>query len=405
MLERHGRLSSSLLLITAATTIAGCGPTREPETDGTIALVSGKLQHIAATDEATKSSVCAENFCEPNYVYTANFGRSRPSPPARPPVPAPSPTRTPGTPPPQPYEQLDYSREVLRVPDAWNYGVGSTDIIVAVVDTGVDYTHPDLRNNVWRNEREANGRPGVDDDGNGYVDDVYGWDFVRNRANADDDNRHGTHCAGIIGAERNGIGVVGINQRVRIMPLKFLSASGSGDTMSAIRAIDYAVANGARVISNSWGGGGYSSLLNEAIQRAISRGIHVVAAAGNESNDNDSRATYPANYPGVLSVASTDQSDGLSYFSNYGPKSTFIAAPGSGILSTVPGGFYESLSGTSMAAPQVSGAIAVALSVNPEATMSQIRSTLCGSARKILTSRAGCGRMDVAEFVRSVATL
>ena len=273
------------------------------------------------------------------------------------------------------------SELILRVPDAWNLSVGSEDVVVAVVDTGVDYTHPDLRSNIWRNTREANGRAGVDDDGNGYVDDVYGWDFANSRPNAFDDNKHGTHCAGIIGAEKNGIGTIGINQKVRIMPLKFLAGNGSGDTRAAIQAIDYAVANGARVISNSWGGGGYSSLLNDAIQRAIARGVYVVAAAGNESNDNDARPTYPAGYPGVISVASSDQSDGLSYFSNFGSRSVFIAAPGSSIYSTVPGGSYEQLSGTSMATPQVSGAIALALSLNRGVGRGQMLDALCGSAR------------------------
>jgi len=399
MLERQGRLSSFLIIASAL--ISGCGPgTGDPESRGTIAVVAGKIQQTEATEKAT---VCADNFCEPNYVYTVNFGRTRPEPPAQ--QPTPTPTRNPGQSPAQPYEQMDYSRDILRVPDAWNLSVGGEDIVVAVVDTGVDYTHPDLRNNMWKNLKEANGRPGVDDDGNGYVDDVFGYDFARNRPNGDDDNKHGTHCAGIIGAERNGIGVVGINQKVKIMPLKFLDANGSGDTVAAIKAIDYAVANGARVISNSWGGGGYSSLLNDAIQRAIAKGVYVVAAAGNESNDNDARATYPANYAGVISVASSDQADSLSYFSNYGPKSTFIAAPGSSIYSTVPGGYYEQLSGTSMAAPQVSGAIALALSVNRNVTRPQMLDALCGSARKILTNRAGCGRMDVAELVRRVSRI
>jgi len=398
MVERQGRWTSFLLVVAAG--VSGCGLGREPETRGTLAVVGGKVVQV---QESEKATVCDENFCEPNYIYTVNFGRTRPQPPA--PVPAPSPTRTPGPVPPQPYEQLDYSREILRVPDAWNLSVGSDEIVVAVVDTGVDYTHPDLRNNIWRNLKEASGRTGVDDDGNGYVDDIYGWDFVNNRPNAFDDNKHGTHCAGIIGAEKNGIGTVGINQKVKIMPLKFLAANGSGDTRAAIQAIDYAVANGARVISNSWGGGGFSSLLNDAIQRAIAKGIFVVAAAGNESNDNDSRPTYPAGYAGVISVASSDQSDGLSSFSNYGPRSVFIAAPGSSIYSTVPGGSYEQLSGTSMATPQVSGAIALALSVNRGATRGQMLDALCGSARKILTNKAGCGRMDVAELLRRVSQI
>ncbi|MEN9722073.1 MAG: hypothetical protein RJB38_59 [Pseudomonadota bacterium] len=382
---------------------AGCA-SKEPASRGTIALIDGKVQSL---EEAQVSQVCADHFCEPNYLYSANFGRTRPSPPRNPPpaTPPSNSPRPPGQIPPQPLEQLDYSREIMMVPDAWNMSVGADDIVVAIVDTGIDYTHPDLRNNLWRNEREAAGTTGVDDDGNGYVDDIYGWDFVRNRPNGDDDNKHGTHCAGIIGAGYNGFGVIGINHRVKLMPLKFLDFQGSGDTTAAIRAIDYAVANGARVISNSWGGGGYSQLLNDAIQRAIARGVYVVAAAGNEKNDNDARPTYPANYAGVISVGSTDASDELSFFSNYGSKTVFIAAPGSNIFSTTPGGNYESLSGTSMAAPQVSGAIALGLSVKRQLSRELFLQVLCDSAEKRLLDRSSCGRMNVSRFVRGLASL
>ncbi|MBU6376538.1 MAG: S8 family serine peptidase [Bdellovibrionales bacterium] len=380
MMERHGR---HILILAIIGIGSGCGVAREPDSRGTLAVIDGKVQQVSEKEKAT---ICSENFCEPNYVYSVSFGRTRPEPPRT--NPAPNPVRTPGATPAQPYEQLDYSRQILRVPDAWNMSVGTDDIVVAVIDTGVDYTHVDLRNNIWRS-----------------ADGSYGFDFVGNRANAYDDNKHGTHCAGIIGAEKNGIGVVGVNQRVKIMPVKFMDSRGSGDTMAAIKAIDYAVANGAKVISNSWGGGGYSSLLNDAIQRAIAKGVYVVAAAGNEANDNDSRATYPANYPGVISVASTDQNDELSVFSNFGSKNVFIAAPGSSINSSVPGGYYESMSGTSMAAPQVAGAIALALSVNRNITRAQMMDALCSGATKILTNKTVCGRMDVAQLVANVARL
>jgi subtilisin family serine protease len=275
-------------------------------------------------------------------------------------------------------------------------------VIVAVIDSGVDYNHPDLKKNIWSNTAERFGRTGVDDDSNGYVDDVYGWDFANNRPNAMDDNNHGTHCAGIIGAERNGVGVIGISPKVRIMPLKFLAANGSGDLYSALLALRYATRMGARVISNSWGGGGYSQLMSQVIQEAVSRGVLVVAAAGNAASDNDAQPTYPANYPGVISVASSDPIDAMSGFSNYGSTSVMVAAPGSQVLSTIPGSKLAAYSGTSMAAPQVSGALALALSVAPSASVEELKDRLCSTSVRILTDQTRCGRMDVAAFVASM---
>jgi subtilisin family serine protease len=286
--------------------------------------------------------------------------------------------------------------------EAWKISKGTRNVIVAVVDTGVEVSHRDLANNIWTNERERNGRAGVDDDGNGFVDDVFGWDFANNRPNGLDDNMHGTHCAGIIGAEQNGIGIIGITQNVRIMPLKFLDVSGSGSTDAAVNAINYAVAMGANVISNSWGGGGRSELLDQAIQRAIRAGIIVVAAAGNDSSNNDSVASFPANYSGVIAVASTDQRDNLSSFSNFGVNRVAIAAPGTQILSTVLNGNWNVLSGTSMATPQVAGAIALAMSARPGLPVDLHRQALCNSARKILLNRVACGRLDVNNYLNEV---
>ena len=398
--------------IAAAFVLSACGSKKEVETRGTIAEVDGRVRVLSANEI---KSVCENNFCEPNYVYHASFGRKSPQlpPPAQPaPVPVPSPPPVQPEPNPTPIgggptipETLDYSRQILRMEQAWLTAKGSRNVIVAVVDTGIEVNHPDLVNNIWRNETEAAGRAGVDDDGNGFVDDVYGWDFANNRPNGIDDNRHGTHCAGIIGAELNGIGVVGVAQRVRMMPLKFLDRNGSGTTDAAVAAINYAVANGAKIISNSWGGGGRSELLNQAIQNAINRGVIVIAAAGNDSSNNDSTATYPANYSGVLAVASTDQFDRLSSFSNFGTRLVEIAAPGSNILSTVTRGSWAELSGTSMATPQVAGAMALALSIRPGASFSQLRGALCSSAQKILLNSVGCGRMDVNSFLQTVQNL
>lgn len=388
--------------------ISSCADSKKdnPESRGTLVKKDGKISVLSNENPDVVKKVCESAQCEPNYVYYASFGKRR-NPPQNPPPVTPTPTPRP-TPIPQPtpdprVELQDYSRAILEVKKAWEKSEGSREIIVAVVDTGVDVRHPDLANNIWFNEQEMKGSAGVDDDKNGFVDDVYGWDFANNRANAFDDNLHGTHCAGIIGAEVNGIGTVGINQRVRIMPLKFLDSTGSGSTDAAIEAIDYAVANGAQVISNSWGGGGASSFLNEAIQKAISKGIYVVAAAGNEAANNDFTGSFPANFLGVISVGSSDENDQLSSFSNFGARSVFIAAPGSRIYSTFPGGSYGFLSGTSMATPQVAGALALALSVNKDLPMKQVKSLLCGSSSRILLDRVQCGRMNVGSFISEIS--
>ena len=258
--------------------------------------------------------------------------------------------------------------------EAWNVTTGSSSTIVAVIDTGVDYTHPDLATNIWVNSDEIAGN-GIDDDGNGYIDDIHGYDFVNNDGDPMDDNSHGTHVSGTIGAvANNGIGVVGINWNVQIMALKFLSASGSGYISDAVRALDYAVANGAKISNNSWGGGGFSNAMNSAISRARNAGHIFVAAAGNAGANNDSTATYPSNYShdNVIAVAATDRNDQLASFSNYGATTVDLAAPGVGILSTVPGNGYASYSGTSMATPHVSGVVALLQSQHPTWTYTQI---------------------------------
>lgn len=249
----------------------------------------------------------------------------------------------------------------IQAERAWEFTLGN-EIIVAVIDTGIDYTHPDLKDQMWINEAELNGKPGVDDDGNGYVDDIYGYDFVNKDGDPKDDHNHGTHCAGIIGAQHNSLGIAGVSTNVKLMALKFLSASGSGSAEDAILAVKYAVDHGAKVLSNSWGGGGASQAMVEAIEYAKSKGVMFVAAAGNEYSNNDSNPAYPASYKisNVISVAASDINDNKADFSNYG-ESVHIAAPGKDILSTVRGG-YASYSGTSMACPYVSGALAMLLS-------------------------------------------
>jgi subtilisin family serine protease len=368
---------------------------------------------LVAVSEEEAGRVCADaQECEPNYLYSAHFGRSRPkaAPAAAAPAPAPESrpapraTRTPiPVNPIQPLESADYSRGILQVQRAWEQSKGAREIVVAVIDSGVSLNHPDLVDNLWVNEREKNGAPGIDDDDNGYVDDVHGFDFVGRVPNGDDDHGHGTHVAGIIAAAHNGIGTVGVAPNVRIMSLKFLNENSEGSTFAAIEAINYAVANGAHIISNSWGGGGKSEFLNQAIQRAIARGVLVTAAAGNEGSDNDQFAVFPAGFANVISVASTNRDDVLSVFSNYGAQSVMIAAPGSQIFSTHLGDGYKVMSGTSMATPQVSGALALALSVNPKVSREKLTELLCSSADSFLRGRGvACGRLNLVELLAAV---
>ena len=284
---------------------------------------------------------------------------------------------------------------------AWSYGTSSS-VVVGVIDTGVDYTHPDLAANMWSNSREIAGN-GLDDDRNGYVDDIRGWNFVSNNNNPMDDNGHGTHVAGTIGAVgNNGVGVAGVAWSVKIMALKFLDAAGSGNLSDAVSAIDYARSNGAKIINASWGGGGFSSALQTAIQRFQSVGGIFVAAAGNEGSNNAATASFPANYSGVVSVAASTNSDTLASFSNYGTN-VAIAAPGQNILSTLPGNRYGNQSGTSMAAPHVAGALALLWGQSPSLTATQLTSALLANTDPVLTNRTVHGRLNVGKAAAALA--
>jgi serine protease len=241
----------------------------------------------------------------------------------------------------------------IRALAAWDINTNASNITVAVIDTGIDYKHSDLAANMWRNSREIPNN-GLDDDGNGYIDDVFGYDFANNDSDPMDDHGHGTHVAGIIGAvANNGRGIAGVAWNVRLMAVKFLSSNGTGTVADAVRAIDYAVQMGARIINASWGGAGYSSILAQAINRAENAGVLFVTAAGNNGTNNDQTPTYPASFPNtnILAVAASDRNDNLATFSNFGPSTVHLAAPGVGILSTLPNDGYASWSGTSMAAP------------------------------------------------------
>ena len=296
---------------------------------------------------------------------------------------------------------------------AWNVTTGSQAVVVGVIDTGIDYTHPDLAANIWTNPGEIAGN-GIDDDANGFVDDVHGYDFANNDGDPMDDHGHGTHVSGTIGAVGgNGTGVTGVSWNVSLMALKFLDASGSGWDSDAIRAVNYATMMRTTydvdvgVTNNSWGGGSYDAGLLDAINAGGSAGIMFVAAAGNSGLNADTLPSYPAAYdsPAIVSVAATDNADSLAWFSNYGRTSVDLAAPGVNIISTLPGNRYGMLSGTSMATPHVSGVAALALAVDPSLTVAQLKGRLLDHVDPIsgLASRTvSGGRLNAATVVNSL---
>jgi subtilisin family serine protease len=296
----------------------------------------------------------------------------------------------------------------IHAAQAWDTCRGSSEVVVAVLDTGVDYNHPDLRANLWTNTAERDGLRGVDDDDNGYVDDIRGYNFVYGNNDPIDDHGHGTHCAGIIAAVgNNGTDIAGVCWVARIMPVKILTAAGDGSAADAVPAIYYAVANGADIISGSWGGTETSNALRDAIAYAYDQGVVVVAAAGNAGSDTP---FYPAAYPEVISVAATESNDHCWYLSNYGDW-VDIAAPGRDIVSllaTLPGqvaraGTSSTRSGTSMAAPHVSGACALLLAANPLLRCDELSQILTATADPITPGICSFnGRLNVYEALRAV---
>ncbi|MCS6885534.1 MAG: S8 family peptidase [Acidobacteriota bacterium] len=287
---------------------------------------------------------------------------------------------------------------------AWEISTGSEEIVVGVIDTGIDYTHPDLRENMWVNKDEIP-HNGIDDDGNGVIDDIHGYNAIDDSGDPMDDNDHGTHCAGTIGAVANNHeGVVGVAWKVKLMALKFLSSDGSGKLNDAIEAIDYAIEMkergvNVRILSNSWGGSEYSRALHDAIIEANKAGILFVAAAGNARFDTDQHPHYPSSYDAenVLSVAALNNKDELATFSNYGAKSVDVAAPGVDIYSTVSGGGYEYFSGTSMATPHVSGTAALMLARHPSVSPKEAIDRLIEASHPLAALKGKCvsgGRID-----------
>ncbi|HJZ91730.1 MAG TPA: S8 family peptidase, partial [Gemmataceae bacterium] len=298
----------------------------------------------------------------------------------------------------------------IDAPEAWDIFTGSSSTIVAVIDTGVDYNHPDLAANMWTNPGEIPGN-GIDDDGNGYVDDVHGYDFVNNDGDPMDDHNHGTHVAGIIGAVgNNNLGVTGINWNVRIMAVKCFDSSGNGTVANAILGLNYAVQMGAKISNNSYGSAEpdpADPLFEEAIRNAANVGHIFVAAAGNNSSNNDLTGHFPSGFDSdnIVSVAATDANDQLAFFSDYGPTTVDLAAPGVDILSTLPHGQYGTYSGTSMATPQVTGVVALVRGLHPDWTYRQVIDQVLNSVDYVpgLEGRvATSGRLNAARALFDV---
>lgn len=295
----------------------------------------------------------------------------------------------------------------IDAPEAWDITTGDSHIVIGVIDSGVDYNHPDLQANMWVNPGEIAGN-GIDDDGNGVIDDIYGYSAINDNGDPMDGNGHGTHVSGTIGATgNNGVGVVGVNWDVSIIGCQFLDAGGSGSTAGAIACIDYMtdlkINHGVNIkaTNNSWGGGAFSQALKDAIDAGGEAGILFVAASGNDGTDNDAVPSYPASYESdvVFAVANTNRDDNMSGTSQYGLTSVDMGAPGSSILSTVPGGGYASYSGTSMASPHVAGAAALVWSINPDLTPVEMKELLMisGDANAALTGKTVAGtRLNVA---------
>lgn len=279
----------------------------------------------------------------------------------------------------------------IRAEEAWATTVGSPDVIVAVIDTGIDYNHPDLQANMWRNPGETPGN-GIDDDGNGFIDDVHGINAITMSGDPMDDNDHGTHCAGTIAAQANAGGPhVGVAWNARLMALKFLSASGGGSISGAITCVDYATAMGAHISNNSWSGSGYSQGLFDAITANRDAGSLFVAAASNDYSNNDIYPMYPASYQvdNIIAVAAMNRFDNKADFSNYGARSVHIGAPGADIYSSLAGGGYAEFDGTSMASPHVAGVAALVWSAFPQwqqltrENMTAIRNQILGTVRPV----------------------
>jgi len=291
----------------------------------------------------------------------------------------------------------------LDGPAAWRIARGAGEV-VAVVDSGVDTTHPDLAGALWTNSREVPGN-GRDDDRNGHVDDVHGVDLVDHDGNPEDRDGHGTHVAGIIAAQLDGAGVVGLAPEAKIMAVRVLDTRTSGTADVVAAGIRYAVAHGATIINTSLSADRPDTSLDAAVQAARAAGVIVVASAGNDGRDLDLLPVWPAAAPGVLAAAASDQRSLLAAFSNFGPNTVDLAAPGTRILSTARGGGYELRSGTSMSAPALAAAVALVRSAAPGIDETALRELLVTTARRPrgLLGRLQAGQLDPVAALRRVA--
>lgn len=346
-------------------------------------FAGSRMMHVKVSSESALNRLYSNpdiEFVEPNYILSVNpldmsaLGSA-----------------------PQATDDYTQSNSNVQVKESWAiqmpYDQG-TKTVVAVIDTGLSRAHQLFQDSgsIWENTAEKNGVTGLDDDGNGLVDDINGWNYVGSNSNVNDDSNHGTHVAGtILGVGQDVFAVPVRESKVKIMALKFLDSNGGGSTSNAISAIYYAVDKGAKVINNSWGGPTYSQSLHEAYTYAYEHGVVVVSAAGNSNSNNDVTPMYPSSFdtPNNISVLATTDSDNKASFSNYGAQAVTLAAPGVAILSSVPGtgcaapGCFQMMSGTSMAAPFVAGLAALVIREASQLSAYQIKSIIVASVDTI----------------------
>jgi subtilisin family serine protease len=292
----------------------------------------------------------------------------------------------------------------ISAPEAW--GTRTSCAKVAILDTGIDTDHPDLKANVYKSADKPNN--GKDDDKNGWVDDTYGLNVIAGKGSGEDDNGHGSHVSGIVGARaENGVGIAGTCWSTQLLAVKFMNARGKGSTSDAIAGIDYAVKQGFKIINSSFGSSASSESLKNAVEYAKKKGVLLVVAAGNDGVNIDKTPEYPAAYgdSNILTVAATTDDDVLASFSNFGSKAVDLAAPGDDIFSTYLGGGYKNLSGTSMASPYVAGVAALLRKQDPNASYSDLRSAIKkhvdkppGLSGKVATN----GRLNAAKALAGI---
>jgi subtilisin family serine protease len=352
--------------------------------------VFGSANRISKAELTELRKMCAKlvssgeaEACSPNFVYRAF-----------------------DTIPNDPDIQSLYGLERIEAFRAWDATTGSKAVTVAVVDTGIDLGHPDLVENLWTNSGEVPD-DGIDNDGNGFVDDIHGFDFIERDGTPQDDNEHGTHVAGTIGARgNNGLAVVGVSHHVSLQAVRVLDAQGEGSLDDVVSGVLYAVENGAKVINMSLGSSEPSSVEIAAMRRAQLAGALVITASGNEGVNNDTYPSFPASYPlsNIIAVGASDEADEITDFSNYGRSKVDLVAPGAGVLSTIPGGGTEFFDGTSMAAPHVTGVAALILALKPTFRHADLRQLILGhvTSRSSLSSVVATGgRLNAADSVEA----